>query len=177
MYCNDMVVGSISKYSGGLSCSKLYLHMCKLDNLINVLSTLKKNVYELSKLGICIEDNFLGNILYFDGTFRFIDTGSYYNYTDIPGVIDYDIDVVYRKNMGKIIHKLFLNITDYRVLEDQFIYKFLLENNSIYKEYMEDIDLMINPDDTILGIKRELEEYIGNEIDNFAECRKVLIKR
>ena len=126
MYCNDMVVGSISKFSGGINCSKLHLYMCKLDKLIMALFILKKNIYELSKLGICIEDNFLGNILYLDVTFRFIDTGSYYNYTDIPGVIDYDIDFVYRKNMRKVIHKLFLNITNYRDIEDNFIYKFFI---------------------------------------------------
>ena len=177
MYCNDMVVGSISKFSGGVNCSKLKLHMCILDRLINGLAILKKNIYELCKLGICIEDNFLGNILYLDGTFRFIDTGSYYNYTDMPGVIDYDIDFVYRKNMRKVIHKLFLNITDYRGIDDNFIYKFLLDNDSIYKDYMQDIDLMINPDDTILGIKKELEEYIGYEINSFSECRKILVKR
>lgn len=177
MYCNDMVVGSISGYSGGKCCSKLPLSRYKLDKLVNALYILKNNIYELSKLGICIEDNFLGNILYLDGTFRFIDTGSYYYYTDIPGVKDYDIDFVYRKNMRKVIHKLFLNITDCKGIEDNFIYSFLIDNNSIYKDYMRDIDLMINPDDTILGIKRELEEYTGYEIDNFAKCRKLLLKR
>ena len=63
MYYDDMVVGSVSRFSGGVCCSKLNLHMCKLDKLIMGLSMLKNNVYELSKLGICIEDNFLGNIL------------------------------------------------------------------------------------------------------------------
>ena len=92
-------------------------------------------------------------------------------------MVDYDIDFVYRKNMRKVIHKLFLNITNYRGIEDNFIYRFLLNNDSIYKDYMKDIDLMINPDDTILGIKVELEEYIGYEINSFSECRKILVKR
>lgn len=177
MYCNGNVIGSISKYSGGVKCNKLQLHRYRLDKLIKALSTLKKNIYELSKLGICIEDNFLGNILYLDGSFRFIDTGSYYYYTDIPGVIDYDVNFVYRRNMTKILNKLFLSITDYKGIEDNFVYRFLLDNNSIYKDYMIDTELMINPDDTIIGIKKELEEYIGYEIDNFSQCRKILVKR
>lgn len=41
---------------------------------------------------------------------------------------------------------------------------------------MKDIDLMINPDETILGIRRELEEYIGYEILNFGECRMDLLR-
>ena len=176
MYYNDMVVGSISKFSGGVNCSKLHLYMCKLDKLIMALSILKKNVYELSKLGICIDDNFLGNILYLDGSFRFIDTGGYYYYTDIPGVNRNDIDFVYRGNMRKVVYKLFLCITDYMGIDDNFVYRYLLDTDSIYKDYMCDIDLMIDPDDTILGIKRELEEYIGYEIDSFSSCRKDLIR-
>ena len=176
IYYNDMVVGSVSNFSGGISCSKLRLYMCRLDKLVRALSILKKNVYELSELGICMEDIFLGNILYLDGTFRFIDTGSYYDYIDIPGVDRNDVDLVYRKNMRKVINKLFLCITDYRGEEDNFIYRFLLDTDSIYKDYMCDIDLMIDPDNTILGIKRELEEYIGYEIESFSSSRKELIK-
>jgi len=123
-----------------------------------------------------MEDIFLGNILYLDGTFRFIDTGSYYDYIDIPGVDRNDVDLVYRKNMRKVINKLFLCITDYRGEEDNFIYRFLLDTDSIYKDYMCDIDLMIDPDNTILGIKREVEEYIGYGMDSFSTCRKELVK-
>ena len=176
MYCDDKIVGSVCKYSAGVSCNNLQLYKNRLDKLIIALSILKRNIYELSELGICIEDNFLGNILYLEGCFRFIDTVSYYDYTDIPGINSYDVDFVYRKNMRRVMYKLFLNITDYNGIVDDFIYRFLLDTDSIYKDYMKDTDLMINPDKTILGIKRELEEYIGYEIDNFSECRNELIR-
>ena len=176
IFYNDMTIGCIGDYSGGMCCNKIYLHMYKLDGIINALSTLKKNIYELSKLGICVDDVFLGNILYLKETFRFIDTGSYYNYTDVPGIDSFDVNLVYRMNMKKIMCDLFLFITDYKEIENNIVYRFLLDVDSIYKDYMFDIDLMCDPDNTILGIKRELEEYIGYELDSFSSCKKGLTK-
>ena len=52
-----------------------------------------------------------------------------------------------------------------------------MDTNSIYKDYLEDIDLIVNPDMTILGIKDAVSEYIGIEVDSFAKCRKKLLKK
>lgn len=177
MYFDNMVVGAVSNYASGISCSKKQLHRCKLDNIINALSILKRDIYELSKLGICIDDNFLGNILYDGDNFKLIDTGGYYYYSDIPGIgSNYDINFLYENNMRKIILQLFKNITDVGYIDDNFIYGFLWDIDSLYKDYLDDINLMVNPDKTIIGIRNDIGEYVGYEIDNFSQCRKDLLR-
>lgn len=170
--CKGKVVGSYTEYASGVSCIKKNLHRCNIDNLVNGLVVLKKNIYDLSKLGICIDDNFLGNTLYDGKVFKLIDTYSYYYFDK-----ELDIDFIYQENMRNVFVELFQNITNKYYENDKFIYSFLRNVDSPYKDYLDDIDLIINPDKTILGIKDTISEYIGIEVDSFAKCRKKLLKK
>ena len=77
--------------------------------------------------------------------------------------------------MRKIISELFRNIT-YKYYElDNFIYSFLQDINSPYKNYLYDIDLLTNPDNTILEIKNTINEYMGYEIESFSNIKILLL--
>ena len=175
IYLDNLMIGSISEYASGINCSKKMLFRCNIDKIIKALFVLKKNIYELSKLGICVEDNYLGNILYDGNNFKLIDTGSYYYYIDIPGVNSFDEMFVYEKNMRKIVRMIFKNITNVD-MGDDFILSFLWKIDSPYKSYLVDRDLLCNPDETIIGIRNIISEYSGYEIDNFSSCKKLLKK-
>lgn len=175
LICLDSVmVGSVSEYACGSSCVKRNLYRCKIDNLAKALTILKENVYELGKLGICLDDIFLGNILYDGDKFKLIDTGSYYYYKEMPDVLEFDELIIYKKNMKKIMRVLLMNITNGEV--DKFILSFLWGVGSPYRSYLVDNDLLCNPDETIIGIKNTISEYIGYEIDSFSNCKKDLLK-
>lgn len=172
MYYDNQLIGSVCEYASGKCCKGALLYRSKIDKLVRALNILKENIYELSKLGICIDDNFLGNVLYDGNNFKLIDTGSYFYYNKD----DYDTDIIYLKNMKKIMKILFLGITDKIYMEDDFIFGFLWKIDSPYKYYLIDDDLIMNPGNTIIGIKNTIEEYIGYEIDTFSRCRKDLLK-
>lgn len=180
IYVDGDMVGSVSDYASGMNCGKVQLHRRNLDKLILALSTLKKNVYELSELGIYIEDEFLPNMLYDGKVFKFIDTGGYYYSSEI---LDYEVEedkddvlVIYRKNMKKVMNLLYGNITNINTINDDFIFAFLWYADSPYKTYLVDTDLMINPDEAIIGIRNTIQEYVGHEIDTFSSCRNELLR-
>lgn len=178
IYFNDKLMGSVSEYAKGNSCGKIWLHRRDLDKLIIALNTLKKNIYELSRYGICIEDHDLSNILYDGNVFSLIDVGDYRYSGDVifmgQNVIVDDIDAIYRENMRRIVTLLFKGITNFDNRYDDFIFAYLTEINSPYKDYLEDIDLIINPDETISGIRDSIQEGIGREINAFSNCRNDL---
>lgn len=182
IYVGDDMIGSVSNYASGMNCGKVQLHRRNLDKLILSLSILKKNIYELSELGIYIEDEFLPNMLYDGNTFKLIDTGGYYYSSEILDCEVFDCEdkddvlVIYRKNMKKIMKLLFQNITNIDTKNDDFIFAFLWYVDSPYKTYLIDTDLMINPDETIIGIRDTIEECVGHRIENFSSCRNELLK-
>lgn len=178
IYCEGFVVGSISDYASGRPCGDIKMYNVKIDNLINALKVLKNNIFELSELGIFIEDEFINNILYNGKNFKFIDTSRYYRFDDVL-CDDDDIDDVcdiYELNMIRIMNILLGAITDKKEFNDNFVFNYLNKVNSCYKDYMIDKDLFLNPDTTINGIKDEIQNGIGREITTFGDCRKDLLR-
>lgn len=181
IFYNSALVGTITDYAVGSSCGKIYLHQRKIKRLVLALSGLKETIFKISELGICIDDDFfLPNILYDGKDFKLVDTGGWY-YSSESLVSDSliekdDISAIYRKNMKKVMEQLFCNITGKYRDVDNFIYAFLWEIDSPYKYYLEDTDMMINPDETIIGIRNTICEYIGYEIESFSNCRKDLLR-
>lgn len=180
IYLRGNLIGSISDYAPGKSCDDIFLHKRNLDRLIIALDTLKKNIYELSEQRIYIDDEFLSNILYDSNVFRIIDTGGYFLSSDIP--IDSsdkdrdDVLTIYKRNMKKIMYLLFKKITDLDEEHDDFIFAYLWRINSPYKKYLIDDDLMLNPSETIIGIRNTIQEDIGREITSFSNCRRDLTR-
>lgn len=78
--------------------------------------------------------------------------------------------------MKVVIRELFREITDMKYQPDNFIYSFLQEINSSYKNYLVDRDLLMYPDETIMGIRNKICEYISREINSFSNCRRDLMK-
>lgn len=178
IFIRENIVGSVSQYAKGSNCYQIELYKKNLDNLINALNILKKNVMELSKNYIYIDDLWLENILYDNREFKFIDTSDYYLREDSKNSNDKydDVNAIYRKNMTVIMKVLFKDITSYNSFLDNFIFAYLTEIGSEYKDYLIDTDLMIDPDTTIIGIRNLIQEDIGREITSFSNCRKDLLR-
>lgn len=178
MFYGDKLMGSVTEYANGNSCGKIWLYKNNLDKLISALGILRKDIYHLSELGICVMDHDLSNVLYDGNVFSLIDVGEYYYSRDViymgDNVIVTDVDEIYKENMRKIICLLFEGITSAYGIYDKFVFAYLQAVNSPYKDYLEDIDLMLEPDDTIRGIRSEIQEGIGREITTFSSCRKDL---
>lgn len=179
IFYDDLLVGSVTDYASGKSCDSVNLHRCNIKKLIEALANLKKSLYELSEVGIYVEDVFFSNILYDGNRFKLIDTSGYLYSTEI-GEYEHsdkdDILVIYEENMKSVIGELFRGITDKKYKNDNFIYSFLQEINSPYKDYLVDRDLLMYPDETIIGIRNIVCEYIGREIYSFSSCRGDLMK-
>ena len=178
IFYGNNLMGSVSEYASGKSCGNVWLYRRNLDKIIRALGILKNNIYKLSELGICVMDHDLSNMLYDDNVFSLIDVGDYC-YADGVVCLDDkiivdDVDTIYRDNMKKISGLLFRNVTGYYNFYDDFIFGYLQNVNSPYKDYLKDIDLMVNIDDTIIGIRNEIQECIGREIKTFSGCRKDL---
>lgn len=178
MFYDDKLIGSVTEYASGNSCGKLWLYRSNLDKLIGALKTLKTDVYHLSELGICVMDHDLSNVLYDGNVFSLIDVGDYCYSSDViymgDNVIVTDVDELYKENMRKIVSLLFEGITSSYGIYDKFVFAYLQEVKSPYKDYLKDIDLMLEPDETIIGIRNEIQEGIGREIATFSSCRKDL---
>ena len=175
---NDDVIGAGTYYASGISCDGVKLYRRNLDKLIMALGILKRNVYELSSYGIYIDDDYLENIVYDGNVFSLIDTRDYYfsgGEKDKSNGTD-DASDIYRKNMSLIMKHLFKSITNVNSSCDDFILEYLIEIDSEYKDYLRDSDLMINPDETIIGIRNVIENSIGRRIDAFSNCRKELLR-
>ena len=173
IFYRDKLMGSVSQYACGNSCGSIYLHRRNLDRIINALKILKKSVYQLSELGICIMDHDLSNVLYDDRVFSLIDVCDYCYADDSKDIVG-DVKAIYRENMKKISGLLFRSITGYCNMYDKFIFGYLQEVNSLYKDYLVDVDLMMDVDGTIMGIRNEIEEFIGRDVITFSSCRKDL---
>lgn len=178
LFIGDDLIGVGSNYAPGVSCEKIFLHRKNLDTMIIALDILKKNIYSLSSKGIYISDFDLGNILYNDKVFSLIDTVDYYYNGDMQDDrcnID-TIDDIYRKNMVIVMRELFKGITDANTYCDNFVLAYLNKQDSKYKDYLIDTELLLNPVDTIMGIRMTIEEDIGRKIQSFSNCRKDLLR-
>ena len=169
IFYGEQLMGSVSEYSNGKSCNNLWLCRSNLNKIVNALVILKESIYKLSQLGICIMDHDLSNMLYDGNVFSLIDVGDYCYSNCVMS-----IDDIYKDNMKKICGLLFRGITGYYNMYDDFIFGYLQKVNSPYKDYLKDINLMLDMDGTIIGIRNEIQECIGREIITFSSCRKDL---
>lgn len=180
IYFDNDLIGSVADYARGSNCIENKLYRKRIDKLVEALAILKKTIYELSQLGIYINDECLANTIYDGKVFKLIDVGSYLCSSEIlESEMDEDKDdvlIIYRKNMCKIMKYLFGAITDKKEEYDNFIFSFLWYIDSPYKTYLIDSEMLMNPEQTIMGIRDTIQETIGREIVSFSNCRSDLMR-
>ena len=163
--CNDdeKIYGAITKYANGLTVENCRIYDDNAENLCNNLQKLSDDINKLTELNILINDNFLDNIVYDGNKFTMIDTQCYeYNQEEIDDLLAVNLGII-----EHIYFKLLGTFIDYH----------LRRTDSDYKDCFYDKYLLSNPKETLMGIKEELENYLGEDYNSFFEIRKDLSRK
>lgn len=185
VYVGDMLACSVTNYADGVACNKISLYEKNLDTLIQAFEELSAALFELSAFGISTQDPFLGNILYNDQVFQLIDTAGYSPYRnrleksndnnrlEEDNNSDY-LFALYKKNALPFMKLLLAKVTNHK--KDDFIFRYLKDIHSPYQDFLNDEDLLMEPDLTIASIRDAIQEGIGRKIDTFSSCKTDLVR-
>ena len=164
----EKVIGTISNYAKGETLDYSYLYNVPIDNLIKSLEILLRDIKEISKKNISLEDAiFIKNIVYDGFCFKFIDTNTYF--------YDFDNYNLYKKNVLEVMRELMFSITN-SSLKDSFLNYYINKINPRYNYYL-DYELLLNPINLLKKLKYSLEEFCEEEIISFKDCEKNIKKK
>lgn len=140
------LLGCISDYAKGIDLREYKLEKEDIDIILEALRELRKNVQELSREKIRVDNDVSDkNTLYDNGIFRFIDTLGYYRHLGLTE------DKVWALNIQKILNMLYKQIFPHYTYQLLKSHGFLKSSDlqSIYPEeafadYLELIEKEIN---------------------------------
>lgn len=205
IYVGNKPVGVICPYIKGVDLKKYHLYLENIQNVIMASRKLLFDIKKLSNSNIRAVDVWEENIIYNDGNLGVIDTLEFFlnRYKDLLTWDAKEIMFTFKafKLAGYIDKSLMpkLSITtsskglfawniegimpivmassldDYT--SKSLIRKFLTATDSRYQDYKSDIDLLQNPEELLLGIKRELEEFLQMRIARFSDVEEPLKRK
>lgn len=165
VYVKYKVVGIIAPYVRGKDIWKIPLANKKIDDVIYASKNLVLKIEKISNLGIYAWDVIMENIVYGFKKLTVIDTINF-ELAENPNLL------------AENIHEIMNSVTFSAIgLNELNISTFLILNNSRYKNYPGDIELLSHPEELFLGIKGELEEFIGQEIICFSDAKEPLKRK
>lgn len=164
---SDILIGTISKYIYGSSLEYNTLYNVSIDSIVLGLKTLLPDVAKLSKNGIKIGDTFINNIIYDKNTFKFIDTASYCYSDEEPYY-------TYKNNVKIIMEELMRSIVG--IKNNSLIFEYLINANKEYN-YMRDSELLLDPINLLLNLRKSLEEYCDKNISSFSDSKDILTRK
>lgn len=168
VYVGDMVVGVIAPYVRGKDIYKKKLAEEKISKVIKICSDLISKIEMLSNLQIWARDVSCTNIIYDKVKLTVIDTLYFRFETALE-----DGEDLFDINLLEIMSCVIDSTLDNHNLR---IGTFLDLTNSRYKHYY-DCALLQNPRELFLGIKGELEEFIGQKIVHFSDAKEPLQRK
>lgn len=169
------VYATITKYVEGCDISDKPLSYYQIDNVINAVKNIEIAIRKLSDYGVYANDVNYGNIIFDGKNITIIDTTEYYFGED-------DASYIYQKNIQKVMDMIFRNIfyksIAYRngFASVNTIYKYFWLRGSEFEHFLE-IEYLINPVETLIGIRKFMEEDFGVKLDNFVDCYKYIDKK
>lgn len=172
IYVGDRVVGVIAPFIKGQNIKEHELALEKITTVARASSTLESDVEQISYLSIQAWDVLAENVIYSNGKLGIIDTIKFYYVKKDNNVLPANINEV----MLPIIDSS-LGITYASTLDPLKIRCFLEETHSRYKDYYKDTFLLQSPRELLLGIKDELEEYLGHKIERFSDAEEPLKRK
>lgn len=163
------IYGVINKYIDGYSLENKSLSSYNIDEVIKAIDELKISIKSLSDLNITVNDIHNNNIIFNGTTLTLIDTIEYYHV--------YGDNQLYEKNMIAVMEALF-NDLFFSFYKNGFcdiynIYK-LLDECKTKLGTSNNKELLINPIETLLILKKLLEELLETELNTFEDSHKLI---
>lgn len=162
------VYGTGSKYINGINIHSRSLGEYNIDNVLNGIKKLELSIRKLSDMGICVNDINFGNVIFNGKNIKIIDTAEYY-------FDDKDSSDIYTDNMMFTMNTIFANIFylfgNNRFMTIKNIYEYFNIRNSEYEHFCEQ-EYLLNPVDTLSGIRKLMEEDFGVKLNSFSECHE-----
>jgi len=157
------IYATVTEYIPGLSIDIKGLGDYPIDELLIAVRKLENTIRQISNLGICITDIYKGNIVYDGKKISLIDTIEYH-------YCDGDKENLYIDNMLGVMNEIFTSI----FYKDGFdsvrnIHKYFSLRDS-QLEYFNSVDNLLNPTDTLIKIRKFIENDFGIKINTFKDC-------
>lgn len=157
------IYATITEYIPGISIDIKSLGNYSIDELLVAIRKLENTIKQISDLGICATDIYRGNIVYDGNTFSLIDTIEYHYGNS-------DKDEIYVDNMLAIMNEVFTSVFYKDGLDSVTnIHKYFSLRSSEL-EYFNSVDNLMNPNYTLIKIRKFIEEDFGIKINTFNEC-------
>lgn len=177
VFLGDTIAGALSPYTKGKDLTKIPLSSLNINDVASMAKELALSTELLTMLNIRAYDVRRKNIIYGDQGLTVIDTlgfddfsGQNYN-KNLRVNLEMVMSCVINSALGLIDPSIPMEV-DYEIVA-----YFLRQIDSKYKDYATDVNLLMKPDELLLGIKSELEEFIETSISTFSDAKKPLQRK
>jgi len=166
----NKVYGTIYKYVDGNSLEQKPLSGYKIDDIIIAIKDLETAIRQISDLGITVNDVHSGNIIFDGKKLTMIDTTEYYRV--------YNSSSLFYDNMEAIMDTIFRYLFFYPYGNNKFatvyrIHKYFSIKKSKFENFRK-FEYLMNPAQTILEIRKFMEEDFGIKLDTFGDCHEYI---
>ncbi|MDE5539016.1 MAG: hypothetical protein K2J20_00845 [Bacilli bacterium] len=165
VYVDGFLGGVISPYIKGANILYFSLANEEIIKAAWAAQNLVLTIRDVSDNGIWLDDIWEKNLIYHNKRLGIIDTTKCRHCVDDKGLEKDNLIMT----MQAVISSVFMDRSD-----DRCITKFMDESDSWYKDYDQDIYLLQNPKELLLGVKAELEEYLQMPIERFSDVAEPL---
>jgi len=162
------IYATVTRDVPGISLDKMSLGNYQIDKLIQAIRKFETTIRNLSDNGISATmDVYIGNMVYDGDRITLIDTAEYY-------YKEGSIEKVYEDNMLSLMYDIFFNIftvTGYN--EIYYLKEYFKMRSSKYAKF-ESKEFLLNPVESLIEMRRLIEEDFGMKLDTFNDCHVLL---
>lgn len=161
------IYATITEYVPGESIESKLLGDYPIGDLLLAIKKLEITIKKISELGICATDIYRGNIVYDGKNITLIDTIEYHYSKD-------NISIIFEDNMLGIMNEIFTSIFYKDGLDSvKRVHKYFSLHGSNFECFNSRENLM-NPCETLIKIKKFIEEDFGIKLNTFNECHSFI---
>lgn len=163
---------TIYKYASGIDIDQKSLASYNIDDIINAIGVLQNSIKKLSELGIYANDVNYGNVIFDGMTLSIIDTCEYYYSENDPSQV-YEDNLMYI--MNTIFSNLFYTFYQNRFSTVRMIHKYFSIRGSEFENFRQ-MDYLMDPVNTLIGMRKFMEEDLGVSLYSFGESFDLIDK-
>lgn len=158
------IYGMITEHVDGCSLEEKSLSRYEIDDVITAVSKLETSVKKLSGMNICVNDVHSGNIIFDGKRMTMIDTTEYYYSYDSSYLLYENMEAV----MDTIFRDIFFSFYNNQFMSVYKIHKYFSIRGSDLENFRSS-KYLVNPTETLLSIRKFMEEDFGVRLDTFGE--------
>lgn len=161
IFVGNRLAGVISPYIKGANIKSFALCDEEISKVVAATENFVLTIQELNDRQIYAKDTWDENIIYHNKKLGIIDTSEFY---------EFDMDKRARDNIKFAMQAVMRSAFNVRKVYGNVIIDYLRISDSRYKKYNDDLSLLQNPRELLLGVKSELEEYLQMPIERFRDA-------